>query len=684
MKVVRTIAESRDALAPLRTGSVGLVPTMGSLHEGHLALLRAARAENDTVVMSLFVNPAQFGDASDLARYPRDEERDLGLARDAGVDLVFAPSTDEMYPSGFQTWVDVTELGAILEGRFRPGHFRGVATVVLKLLNVVRPTRVYFGQKDAQQVEVIRRLIADLALEVELRAIPTVRDADGLALSSRNALLSPEERAAALAFPRALADTRPRRGPRRARVLQRPRDRLRRGRGLRPTRSRRRCARRSDPPHRQRPTGRRRRMSIRPQRPAPATPAPGKLPITELPEMKARRQPIVMVTAYDAPGGRLADQAGADLVLVGDSAAMTVLGHDSTVPATMEEMLILTRAVTRGASRPLVIADMPFGSFQVSDEDAVENAIRFVKEAGADAVKLEGAGAMLSRVKAIVDAGIPVMGHLGLTPQSATMLGGFKAQGRSAEKALRLLRRRARARGGGLLLARPRGRAGARGRAHHPRSLDPDDRDRRRAGLRRPGARLARHPRPLRRSRRTLRQALRRDRGVDPRRRLPRSPGTCASAAFPRSSTRTRCRTTSSRSSRAPSQIIRNTPSIAARSARGRDDRGERAQPRPPVRDAHADDEERERPGDERELDDEQHPLAGPLVGAAAAKRVAAVEREPQRQHEEERRGERHEREADGLSRPSEVPEAPEEPDAEVEGEAGDEVPDEPVQPARR
>ena len=179
-------------------------------------------------------------------------------------------------------------------------------------------------------------------------------------------------------------------------------------------------------------------MSIRAQQPAPATPAPGKLPITELPEMKTRRQPIVMVTAYDAPGGRLADEAGADLVLVGDSAAMTVLGHDSTVPATMEEMLILTRAVTRGARRPLVIADMPFGSFQVSDEDAVSNAIRFVKEAGADAVKLEGAGAMLTRVRSIVDAGIPVMGHLGLTPQSATMLGGFKAQGRTAEKALAL------------------------------------------------------------------------------------------------------------------------------------------------------------------------------------------------------------------------------------------------------
>ena len=180
-------------------------------------------------------------------------------------------------------------------------------------------------------------------------------------------------------------------------------------------------------------------MSTRPRTPAPGTPAPGKLAITELADLKARRQPIVMVTAYDAPSGRLADEAGADLVLVGDSAAMTVLGHDSTVPATMEEMIVLTRAVTRGARRPLVIADMPFGSFQVSDTDALENAIRFVKESGADAVKLEGAGPTLTRVSAIVGAGIPVMGHVGLTPQSATMLGGFKAQGRSAEKAARLL-----------------------------------------------------------------------------------------------------------------------------------------------------------------------------------------------------------------------------------------------------
>jgi 3-methyl-2-oxobutanoate hydroxymethyltransferase len=173
--------------------------------------------------------------------------------------------------------------------------------------------------------------------------------------------------------------------------------------------------------------------------PAAGTPAPGKLPLTELIEMKERRQPITMVTAYDAPSGRLADTAGVDVILVGDSAAMTVLGHDSTVPATMEEMLVLTRAVTRGARRPLVVADMPFGSYQVSDEKAVENAIRFAKEAGADAVKLEGAGPMLSRVTAIVGAGVAVMGHIGLTPQSATMLGGFKAQGRTASKARRLL-----------------------------------------------------------------------------------------------------------------------------------------------------------------------------------------------------------------------------------------------------
>jgi pantoate--beta-alanine ligase len=205
MKTCRTIAATRAELAGRRGGSIGLVPTMGALHEGHLALLRAARDECDTVVMSLFVNPTQFGDQADLESYPRDEQRDLATAGDEGVDLVFLPSRDEMYPDGFQTWVEVTELGEILEGRFRPGHFRGVATVVLKLFSIVRPDRAYFGQKDAQQVEVVRRMVADLALETEVRVLPTVRDADGLALSSRNALLTPEERRRALALPRALA-----------------------------------------------------------------------------------------------------------------------------------------------------------------------------------------------------------------------------------------------------------------------------------------------------------------------------------------------------------------------------------------------------------------------------------------------------------------------------------------------
>ena len=179
-------------------------------------------------------------------------------------------------------------------------------------------------------------------------------------------------------------------------------------------------------------------MTTRPRKPAPGTPGPGKLPLPEVAEMKRRGDRIVMVTAYDAPSGRIADDAGVDLILVGDSAAMVVLGHDSTVPATVDEMIILTRAVNRGARRPLVIADLPFGSYQISDEQALGTAVRFVKEAAADAVKLEGAGPTLARVRAITGAGIPVMGHLGLTPQTATMLGGFKAQGRTAAKAARL------------------------------------------------------------------------------------------------------------------------------------------------------------------------------------------------------------------------------------------------------
>jgi pantoate--beta-alanine ligase len=205
VKTLRSIAELREALQPLRSGSIGLVPTMGAFHGGHLALFRAARAECDTVVVSLFVNPAQFDEGADLDAYPRDEERDAATAEDADVDLLFAPDAAEIYPPGFQTWVDVTELSRGLEGEHRPGHFRGVATMCLKLFNLVRPDRAYFGQKDAQQAAVVRRMVLDLDLDLTVRVIPTVRDADGLALSSRNARLTPAERAAALALPRALA-----------------------------------------------------------------------------------------------------------------------------------------------------------------------------------------------------------------------------------------------------------------------------------------------------------------------------------------------------------------------------------------------------------------------------------------------------------------------------------------------
>ena len=206
MRTLRTVREVRAALEPLRAESrIALVPTMGAFHEGHLALFRAARAESDVVVASLFVNPAQFGEAADLSRYPRDEARDARLAAEEGVDFLFAPAVEEMYPEGFQTWIEVTELGSVLEGEFRPGHFRAVATVCCKLFNIVRPDVAYFGQKDAQQVEVVRRMIRDLDLELDLRVFPTVRDADGLALSSRNALLSPAERERAAALPQALA-----------------------------------------------------------------------------------------------------------------------------------------------------------------------------------------------------------------------------------------------------------------------------------------------------------------------------------------------------------------------------------------------------------------------------------------------------------------------------------------------
>jgi pantoate--beta-alanine ligase len=205
MRTVTTIAEVRHALEREREGTIGLVPTMGALHAGHLALIEAARDDCDTVVASIFVNPAQFQEANDLADYPADREQDLALAAEAGVDLVFAPPVEEFYPAGFATWVEPEGAALGLEGEYRPGHFRGVATACLKLFTIVRPDVAYFGRKDAQQVAVVKQLVRDLDLDLEIHVVPTVRDDDGLALSSRNTRLSPDDRRRALAIPRALA-----------------------------------------------------------------------------------------------------------------------------------------------------------------------------------------------------------------------------------------------------------------------------------------------------------------------------------------------------------------------------------------------------------------------------------------------------------------------------------------------
>ncbi len=183
---------------------IGFVPTMGYLHEGHLELVRRARAENQTVVVSIFVNPTQFGPSEDFATYPRDPERDLAMLEKERTDIVFMPDTEEMYPEGFSSWVEVERVTERLEGAFRPGHFRGVATVVAKLFNIVEPTKAYFGQKDAQQLLVIKKMVADLNMNLEIVAVPTVREPDGLAMSSRNIYLNPEERRAALVLWKAL------------------------------------------------------------------------------------------------------------------------------------------------------------------------------------------------------------------------------------------------------------------------------------------------------------------------------------------------------------------------------------------------------------------------------------------------------------------------------------------------
>jgi pantoate--beta-alanine ligase len=208
METISTIAALRERLASHRKAgsSIGLVPTMGYLHAGHMELVTRARAENDIVVVSIFVNPLQFGANEDLAKYPRDLERDSAMLRDGKVDFLFAPGAADMYPRPMATLVDVPKLGIELEGAVRPGHFSGVATVVTKLFNIVQPDSAYFGEKDYQQVAIIRRMVDDLAEPVRVVPVPTVRDADGLALSSRNVYLSKEERAAAVIVPKALTE----------------------------------------------------------------------------------------------------------------------------------------------------------------------------------------------------------------------------------------------------------------------------------------------------------------------------------------------------------------------------------------------------------------------------------------------------------------------------------------------
>jgi pantoate--beta-alanine ligase len=203
MHVVKTVLEARASRQKLK-GTVGFVPTMGYLHEGHLALVRQAKIENSAVIVSIYVNPTQFGPREDLGAYPRDLDRDLELLRKEGTDIVFVPPDDEMYPHEYSSWVDVEKVTERLEGAFRPGHFRGVATVVAKLFNIVQPTRAYFGQKDAQQVVVIKRMAADLNMNLEVVVVPTVRESDGLAMSSRNMYLSPKERQAATILFKAL------------------------------------------------------------------------------------------------------------------------------------------------------------------------------------------------------------------------------------------------------------------------------------------------------------------------------------------------------------------------------------------------------------------------------------------------------------------------------------------------
>jgi 3-methyl-2-oxobutanoate hydroxymethyltransferase len=537
--VVHSIAELRALVRVARASGkkVGFVPTMGALHAGHVSLAAHSLAENELTIVSVFVNPTQFGQGEDLDAYPRTLEADRAQLASLGADaartfghsnvalpIIFAPATKEMYPdwpeSPGSVWVTASFADQTAEGRRRPGHFRGVATVVTKLLNIVEPDRAYFGAKDGMQCIVVRALVRELDFGVELRVCPTARDEDGLALSSRNVYLTAAERAKASVLFRALTaanELYSARGERRVRVLReaaasvllaepagepgyvsladastgaelsdedvlpdrpppgkagtmlslayqlgKPRliDNVILGEELKPgvtalpplaPSSAQQISSSSNSSSNNRSglngssgaaaslssTGGRRSFSSVPTR--VGAPLRRKVTTVDLGLMKARGQRISMVTAYTYPSAVHVETAGIDVLLVGDSVGMVELGFDTTLPVTVSDMLYHCRAVARGADRALLVADLPFGSYEASPEAAFATAVRFLKEANMDCVKLEGGRQMVPHVRTLVGGGVAVMGHIGLTPQRISVLGGFRAQGKTITGAQALL-----------------------------------------------------------------------------------------------------------------------------------------------------------------------------------------------------------------------------------------------------
>ena len=481
-----------------------------------------------------FVNPAQFSASADLDGVPARPGRRRGPRRRGGDRRPLRPEREEMYPPGFATWVEPAGAADGLESEHRPQHFRGVATVCLKLLNIVRPQIAWFGRKDAQQVAVVKQLVRDLNLDVEIRVVDTVRDDDGLALSSRNAAaLAAGARAGARHPPRA-RDPRP--GPRaRHPRRRRPRARLRRGRRPRRPDPRGRAAGRLGPPDRQHPTpGRRTLVTTRPRKPAPGTPAPGKLALPELAEMKRRGDRIVMITAYDAPSGRIADAAGVDLILVGDSAAMVMLGHDSTVPATMDEMIVLTRAVNRGrpaaarGRRPAVRLVPGLGRAGARERDPLrQGSERRRRQAGGSRAVARPRPRDHRRRRPRDGPHRPDAAD----GDDARRLQGAGTDGRARRCSSTRTRSRSRRRGASRSCSRPCRRRSPR------RSRDaleiPTIGIGAGAGVRRPGARLARPARAVRRPRAAVRQAVRGARAGHPGSGRGLRATRCADGSFP-------------------------------------------------------------------------------------------------------------------------------------------------------